>query len=80
MTTSIRRFTLAGLATAAMIGSAAAQDKVIAPGQYAALYAGDIYASSAYADRVAYNHSGSRGRLDLGASPMHPEGPGNFSD
>lgn len=24
-----------------------------------------------------YGHSGTRGRLGLGASPAHPEGPGN---
>ncbi len=28
-------------------------------------------------DRAAYDCSGTRGRIGLGASPMHPEGPGN---
>ncbi len=30
-------------------------------------------------DRAAFDCSGTRGRMGLGASPMHPEGPGNFS-
>ena len=30
-------------------------------------------------DRFRYDYSGTRGRMGLGASPMHPEGPGNFS-
>jgi hypothetical protein len=28
-------------------------------------------------DRAAYDCSGTRGRMGLGASPFHPEGPGN---
>jgi len=30
-------------------------------------------------DRYRYDDSGTRGRMGLGADPMHPEGPGNFS-
>jgi hypothetical protein len=30
-------------------------------------------------DRYRYDYSGTRGRIGLGASPFHPEGPGNFS-
>lgn len=30
-------------------------------------------------DRKDYDESGSRGRMGLGASPFHPEGPGNPS-
>lgn len=30
-------------------------------------------------DRAAYDCSGTRGRMGLGASPMHPEGPGNVT-
>ncbi len=78
--TPVRIFAFAGLATAALIGSAAAQGEVIAPSQFSAIYTGYAYTSPAYADRMAYDHSGSRGRLNLGANPMHPEGPGNFSD
>lgn len=26
-----------------------------------------------------FDYSGTRGRMGLGASPFHPEGPGNFS-
>ncbi len=80
MTTPIRMFAFAGLAIAATVGSAAAQDRIVAPSQFSALYTGHVYTSPAYADRAAYDRSGSRGRLDLGANPIHPEGPGNFSD
>jgi hypothetical protein len=31
-------------------------------------------------DREAFDESGTRGRMGLGADPAHPEGPGNFSD
>ncbi len=31
-------------------------------------------------DRAHFDRSGTRGREGLGASPMHPEGPGNVSD
>lgn len=30
-------------------------------------------------DQQSYDHSGTRGRMGLGANPAHPEGPGNFS-
>lgn len=30
-------------------------------------------------DWFLYGFSGTRGRMGLGASPFHPEGPGNFS-
>lgn len=31
-------------------------------------------------DRKAFDESGTRGRMGLGADPAHPEGPGNFSN
>jgi|GEM_PF-1186067 hypothetical protein len=31
------------------------------------------------ADWLRFGYSGTRGRMGLGASPFHPEGPGNFS-
>jgi hypothetical protein len=30
-------------------------------------------------DRARYHRSGTRGRQGLGASPLHPEGPGNVT-
>lgn len=30
-------------------------------------------------DRADFDCSGTRGRIGLGASPMHPEGPGNVA-
>ncbi len=35
--------------------------------------------SAAEQDRARYDWSGTRGRMGLGASPYHPEGPGNVS-
>jgi hypothetical protein len=31
-------------------------------------------------DRKDFDESGTRGRMDLGTDPAHPEGPGNVSD
>ena len=31
-------------------------------------------------DRARFDHSGTRGREGLGASPLRPEGPGNVSN
>jgi hypothetical protein len=35
--------------------------------------------SMAGRDRAHYNHSGTRGRMGLGANPRSPEGPGNVT-
>jgi len=35
---------------------------------------------TSHSDRNAFFRSGTRGRMGLGASPLHPEGPGNYSD
>lgn len=37
-------------------------------------------AAPSEADRADFDHSGARGRQELGASPYRPDGPGNFSD
>jgi hypothetical protein len=37
-------------------------------------------ASLADCDRKAFDESGTRGRMGLGADPAHPKGPGNVSD
>jgi hypothetical protein len=78
--TYIRTLAFAGLAAIASIGTAAAaQNAAVRPNQFYSLYQGQNQIRPV--DGVArYDHSGSIGRLDLGASPFHPEGPGNFSD
>ncbi len=76
--TNIRTLTFASLA---LIGSAgadlAAKDSAVPADQFYAVY-------QPQASRVMmpayYDHSGSIGRLNFGASPNHPEGPANFSD
>jgi hypothetical protein len=79
--TSIRTLAFAGLALAASIGGAAASSSHVAPvpaSDFYALY--DNSPSTSSSDMANYDHSGTRGRLDLGASAFHPEGPGNVSD
>jgi hypothetical protein len=40
----------------------------------------DQSANASSSDMARFDRSGTRGRLDLGASPFHPEGPGNVTD
>jgi hypothetical protein len=44
------------------------------------LYEYRSVAPSPHWDRHNFRHSGTRGRLGLGADPAHPEGPGNPSE
>jgi hypothetical protein len=77
---TIRTLAFAGLTVIASMGAASAATVAWIPAdQFQALYQvqGEFGPLS---DISRYDHSGSRGRLDLGASPFHPEGPGNFSD
>jgi hypothetical protein len=74
--TSFRTLAFAGLTVVASAGAASAQDIPVRASRFYALY----QVQSPLYDIYLYDHSGSRGRLDLGASPLHPEGPGNFSD
>lgn len=39
----------------------------------------DVRPSTQRSDQYCYNQSGTAGRMGLGADPLHPEGPGNFS-
>jgi hypothetical protein len=79
--TSIRTFALAGLAMAASVGCAAAsvsQTMPVRANDFYGLY--DNAAGASSWDMSRYDRSGTRGRLDLGSSPFHPEGPGNATD
>ncbi len=79
--TSIRTLAFAGLALAVSVGAAAASVSETAPihaSQFYSLY--DGAAPAAPSDMARFDHSGTRGRLGLGASTFHPEGPGNVSD
>ncbi len=78
---TIRTFALAGLALAVSIGAASAsvsQTKAVHANAFYGLYQGSANASSS--DMARFDRSGTRGRLDLGASAFHPEGPGNVAD
>ena len=50
-----------------------------APPQYGSYHNSAPCTSLADCDRKAYDESGTRGRMGLGADPAHPEGPGNVS-
>jgi hypothetical protein len=78
--TSIRTLAFAGLTVIASVGAAAAaQQGPVQASQFSSLY--QVQAPIAVVNDVGiYDHSGTRGRLDLGASPFYPEGPGNVSD
>ncbi len=76
--TNIRTLTLAGLALIGSAGAAFAYQAAPVPAnQFYALYQPQV---SRVMMPAYYDHSGSIGRLNFGASPNHPEGPGNFSD
>ncbi len=74
--TSLRTLAFAGLTVLASAGAAAAQNFPVPADRFYAFH----QAQGPVSDITRYDHSGSRGRLDLGASPFHPEGPGNFPD
>jgi hypothetical protein len=79
----LRILALAGLTAILSIGAASAQQAYpTRANQYYGLYDQNSGAavSPSRQDHNAYDRSGSRGRLGLGASPFHPEGPGNPTD
>jgi hypothetical protein len=73
-----------GLATAvllASVGVAAAQPRYhLRTEQFYSTYPSPNQMAPSRLDRIRYHRSGTRGREGLGASPRHPEGPGNVSD
>jgi len=77
-----RNIMLSAAALIASLGAVAAKDRhPPSPEQYYGLYANqDQGPAVSRWDRARFDHSGTRGREGLGASPMHPEGPGNVSD
>ncbi len=75
---TIRTLTFAGLTVVASVGAAAAYPVTPASAnQFQALYQDHGRVGAVMGQ---YGHSGSIGRLNFGASPIHPEGPGNLSD
>jgi hypothetical protein len=80
----LRVLAFAGLATLISIGAASAQQTYYPnrPNQYYGLYDQNSGASISPSrqDHNDYDRSGTRGRMGLGASPFHPEGPGNATD
>lgn len=72
---------MTALAAAAMAGSTGAQGGPLPPGNYYGVH-GNPHPRMALSrwDRLRFDRSGTRGREGLGATPGHPEGPGNVSD
>jgi hypothetical protein len=65
----------------ASMGAVAAQERrPSGSDQYYNPYPNPPCTSLADCDRKAFDESGARGRMGLGADPAHPEGPGNVSD
>jgi hypothetical protein len=72
---------LAGLTSIMSIGSAAvAQQPQTARSAYQYYQQGPGGVALSRQDRADFDRSGTRGRMGLGASPYHPEGPGNVSN
>jgi hypothetical protein len=75
--TRITRFAAAMLAAATGI----AVGQALYPSRAEQIYGADAKLKPQLApsrkDRARFNRSGTRGRQGLGASPLHPEGPGN---
>ncbi|MGO8844565.1 MAG: hypothetical protein ACLQFI_04355 [Methylocella sp.] len=76
-----------GLAAAVLLASAGvlgAQEQYPAGSDTYYRYQNGIYEYRSVApsrwDRHRFHRSGTRGRMGLGADPMHPEGPGNVSE
>ncbi len=77
---TIRTLAFAGLTVIASMGAASATPvSEVSARQFQAMYQpqGQFGAVSVIA---RYDRSATRGRLDLGASACHPEGPGNPND
>jgi hypothetical protein len=72
---------LAAATLAASIGIADAQNRRPPRDQFYGAYTNPApQTAPSRWDRARFDRSGTRGREGLGASPMHPEGPGNVSD
>jgi hypothetical protein len=79
----LRVLAFAGLASILSVGAVSAQEAYPPrASQYYSLYEQNPGAGAALSrqDRADFDRSGTRGRMGLGASPYHPEGPGNVSD
>ncbi len=79
----LRMLAFIGLAVIASVDAASAQQAYSNQARdYYGLYQGGQGVGGAFSrqDRADFDRSGTRGRMGLGASPYHPEGPGNVSD
>lgn len=77
------RFGLAAMVSLALTGTLAAQDRApqfpLPPSQKCFLFLFCSLPSAPGANWQLFDRSGRLGRQGLGASPFHPEGPGNAS-
>ncbi len=78
----LRVLAFAGFASILAIGAASAQQAY--PPRASQFYSyydqGGPGLTPSRQDRADFDRSGTRGREGLGASPFHPEGPGNPTD
>ncbi len=82
--TTMCSLAFAGLTMIASMGVAsAAEMQPVSAGQFYGLYqqGPSLSGIPSFRNGVSfYGHAGSIGRLNFGANPNRPEGPGNFSD
>ncbi len=77
----LRVLAFMGLAVIASGGAASAQQAYSNQDrQFYGLYQDSMGGAPSRQDRAEFDRSGTRGRMGLGASPYHPEGPGNATD
>ena len=79
----LRAFVFVSAASIAWISAASAQQAYpTQANQYRGFYdqTQPVTGALSRQDRADYDRSGTRGRMGLGASPYHPEGPGNSPD
>lgn len=83
---TVRKAATMGIATATLAASISMANAQQVPHYRTNPYYGGAYSNPVPPpalsrwDRARFDRSGTRGREGLGASPMHPEGPGNVSD
>ncbi len=77
----LRVLAFVGLTVIASVDGASAQQVYTNRAQqFYGLYQPNEGGTLSRQDRADYDRSGTRGRMGLGASPYHPEGPGNVSN
>lgn len=76
---AVRKFGFLSVALMSVCGSAFGQESVQTRAQGYERAHSQQQVPAAVEQQQFYHESGTAGRIGLGASPFHPEGPGNFT-